>query len=114
MRERTKIILVVAVVTSYGIAAWVTAVWAIATHTPCTSNFEGGCGYAKSMAGLFAWLASCLATGAAAAIAGMAALFPKAKVKLITAGIVLGAPTLAYVVYGLYAVVSWLLKNNML
>jgi hypothetical protein len=114
MPERTKIILAIAVVTSYLVAAWATTVWAIAAHTPCMSDFEGGCGYAKSMAGLFAWLASCMATGAAGAIAGMAALFPKAKVKLITTAIVLGAPTLAYLVYGLYALVSWLLKNNML
>lgn len=34
--------------------------WAYKSHTPCVTNFEGGCGYAKSLAFIFSIIAAVL------------------------------------------------------
>jgi hypothetical protein len=98
----------------YALAASGALVWGIATHTPCVSDFEGGCGYGKMWAGLFSWLAAVAATGAAAAMAGLSASLPAARRYFIGAGIVLGAPPLAYAMYGLYSITSWVIGSGLL
>jgi hypothetical protein len=114
MTERRNIILLIAAMTAYAVAACATIIWAVEAHTPCASDFEGGCGYAITITGLLAWIASCVATGAAGAVACMSAIFPKVKLQLVAAGIVLGLPALSYAAYGIYSSLAWMIKNNLL
>ena len=103
-----------AILAVYALAASGALVWGIATHTPCVSDFEGGCGYGKMWAGLFSWLAAAVATGAGVALAGLAAWLPAARRHFIGAGIVLGAPPFAYAMYGLYSIGSWVIGSGLL
>lgn len=47
----------------YLILAVPTVFMAIGAHTPCTSNFEGGCGMAKGLAAIFSLLPAAGACG---------------------------------------------------
>ncbi|CAN7568764.1 hypothetical protein LJR129_004135 [Acidovorax sp. LjRoot129] len=77
---------------------------AIAVHTPCASDFEGGCGHGKVWAGALSWLAACAAIGMAVGIAAFSSAVPPYRLALILAAAVLALPCIAYVLYGLYMV----------
>ena len=104
----------VALLAVYALAASGALVWGLATHTPCVSDFEGGCSYGKMWAGLLSWLAAVVATGAGVAMAGLAAGLPVARRYFIGAGIALGAPPLAYAIYGFYSIASWAIGSGLL
>lgn len=90
-----------AVSSLYVLLAGAALVWAIKAHTPCVSNFEGGCGMAKGMLALAsllpAALAACLAVGLKSGLSSHPRFEPHAR----TAGIVLCVIPLAYILFTL-------------
>jgi hypothetical protein len=102
----------VAIIAIYVVILIATGIWAYAAHTPCINDFEGGCSYAKILAGAFSWLASCMATGIAVIIARLTEypLLVKSKIRMIA--IVLGSLTGTYALYGIcvlmyFVVMGW-------
>jgi hypothetical protein len=93
-----------ATVIAYSAIAWFATNAAIAAHSPCITDFEGGCGYGKAWAGALSWLAACIAISPAIGIGASALVIPRFKACLIAASVVLASPPVAYVLYGIYKV----------
>lgn len=91
-----------ATIAAYIAVAWFATDAALAVHTPCASDFEGGCGYGKVWAGVLSWFAAWAAVGLAVGIGAFAGVMQRFKVALIGAAAILALPPAAYVVYGLY------------
>lgn len=87
----------------YAVAMFMGTWWAIFIHTPCKSNFEGGCGYASLFAGVLSFLAAGTAIGMSAAMLAIALSFEDKKIRrwiTICVGTLMTPPVL-YIGYGI-------------
>ena len=90
---------------AYAAVCWFFVDAAIATHKPCTTDFEGGCSYGKVWIGAISWLAACAAVALAIAVGFFAVGAPRFKKLLYAAlSITFALPPLAYVLYGIFNV----------
>ena len=100
----------------YAVTAAAAARWAIAIHTPCKSNFEGGCGYGLMWAGILSFFAAWTAVGAAAILFAVAPSFESKKIKRwikICAGILIGPPAL-YIGYCIWSIAAFLFASPLI
>ena len=102
-RDTQKLALAVALA-AYAVMGWFFIELAISVHTPCKSDFEGGCSYGKVWAGALSWLAAWAAVSPAAGVAAFSSAVPRFKTALIGLSVLLAAPPFAYVIYGIYKI----------
>lgn len=97
----------------YAVATAAAIRWVIVIHSPCKSNFEGGCGYASLFAGLSSFLAAWVALGTAAVMFAMASSFEDERTMCwikVGAG-ALVAPPAFYILYCVWAIAAFLLTS---
>lgn len=99
-------LLVISAFALYAIFATATLISGYAANTPCASDFEGGCGYAKFWLYLGSWLVAAPAAGSGIGIGFLSVEIPKARWFFIAIAVPLTAPPMTYFFYGVYTILS--------
>lgn len=92
----------------YALAAGYTVLLATSIHAPCTTSFEGGCGYGKTLGGIISCLSAILAAAAGAGLLGLARSLQAgpSRTRAVKFTLTLLAVPASYLLYCLYWVAA--------